>query len=63
MKAKQAESDLKNVANVALALPVTQASVERTFSSLRYILNDTWADRRQGNNVSALQHLTLLFAV
>ena len=36
----QAESDYKRVANVALALPVTQASVERTFLGLKYILND-----------------------
>jgi len=36
----QAESDLKQVAAVALALPVTQASVERTFSGLRYILHE-----------------------
>ena len=33
----QAESDLKRVANVALAFPVTQASVN-FFSGLRYIL-------------------------
>ena len=36
---KQAESDVKRDANAALASPVTQASVERTFSGLRYILN------------------------
>ena len=36
---KQAEINLKRVVNVALALPVTQGSVERTFSGLRYILN------------------------
>ncbi|XP_064115089.1 uncharacterized protein LOC135221196 [Macrobrachium nipponense] len=36
----QQESALKNLAEVAVALPVTQASVERTFSGLRYILND-----------------------
>ena len=37
---KQAESDLKRVANVALALLVPQASVERTSSGLRHILNE-----------------------
>ena len=28
------------LANVALVLPVTQVSVERTFSGLRYILDE-----------------------
>jgi hypothetical protein len=28
------------VAEIACALPVTQVSVERTFSGLRYVLND-----------------------
>ena len=37
---KQAESSLKRIVNVALALPVTQASVERTFSGLRYTLKE-----------------------
>ena len=32
---KQPESDLKRITNIALALTVTQASVERTFSGLR----------------------------
>ena len=36
----KAKSDLKRVANVALALPVTQARVERTFLGFRYILNE-----------------------
>lgn len=36
----QQDSALKSLAEVAVALPVTQASVERTFSGLRYILND-----------------------
>ena len=36
----QPESSIKKLAEVAIALPVTQASVERTFSGLRYILND-----------------------
>ena len=36
----QQESIIKKLAEVAIALPVTQASVERTFSGLRYILND-----------------------
>ena len=31
---------LKSLAEVALALPVTQASVERTFSGLRYIMDE-----------------------
>ena len=40
---KQAESKLQPVANAAIALPVTQASVEKTFSGLRYqyILNES----------------------
>lgn len=33
-------SDLRKLAEVVLALPVTQASVERTFSGLHYILNE-----------------------
>lgn len=37
---KHASEDLKMLANVALALPVTQVSVERTFSGLRYILDE-----------------------
>ena len=36
---KQAGSNFKRVANAGLALPVTQGSVERAFSGLRYILN------------------------
>ena len=32
--------DLKEVCLVVLALPVTQVSVERTFSGLKYILSD-----------------------
>ena len=36
---KQSDSELKQVANVAIALLVTQASFERTFSGLRYILD------------------------
>lgn len=32
--------ELKKVAEVAVGLPVTQASVERTFSGLRFILNE-----------------------
>ena len=36
----QAESYLKHVANVAFALPVIQASLKRTFSGLKYILNE-----------------------
>ena len=37
---KQAESDLKRVASIALALPVTQASFQRTFSGSFYFLNE-----------------------
>ena len=33
-------SDLASVCSIMLALPVTQVSVERTFSGLRYILNN-----------------------
>ena len=33
---KQPDSNFKSIANIALAQPVTQASVERTFSDLRY---------------------------
>lgn len=36
----QPQSDMKRLAKVAVALPFTQASVERTFSRLRYILSD-----------------------
>jgi hypothetical protein len=32
--------ELRELAEVACALPVTQVSVERTFSGLRYVLND-----------------------
>ena len=35
---KQAESDLKRFIKIALASPVTLASVEKTFSGLIYIL-------------------------
>lgn len=37
---KNPHRDLKTLAEVALALPVTQVSVERTFSGLRYILDE-----------------------
>ena len=36
----QQHSELREVAKVAIALPVSQASVERTFSGLRYILSE-----------------------
>ena len=62
---KQAESDLRWVAIVALVLPVTQASVERIFSGLRYILNELRLGLKEnrGNNVTPLQPLILSFAV
>ena len=37
---KHQHQDMKAIAEVALALPVTQVSVERTFSGLRYILDE-----------------------
>ena len=37
---KHPHQDMKAIAEVALALPVTQVSVERTFSGLRYILDE-----------------------
>ena len=36
----EAVSDLIRLGNVTLSLPVTQASIERTSSGLRYILNE-----------------------
>lgn len=37
---KHPHQDVRLLAEVALSLPVTQVSVERTFSGLRYILDD-----------------------
>ena len=48
MVGQQAESDLNCVDNFALALPVTQVGVERTFSSLGYILKELRLEVEEG---------------
>ena len=41
MVGQQTVFDLNRLNNVALALPVSQAGVEKTFSSLGYILKES----------------------
>ena len=53
---KQPDSNFKSIANIALALPVTQASVERTFSGLRYILHEL----RLGLKEDVMEAITFL---
>lgn len=49
-------SDLKSLAEIVIALPVTQASVERTFSGLNYILSE----RRSSLKADIINSIMLL---